>query len=83
MLALLILCAGSVVFARRKAWSSGDPEVDDGRINVYKQTLRQYQGKTMDGREEIKSVLKEIHTMDWDKYYYNKHFNDPSESSDS
>jgi hypothetical protein len=81
IVALLILSASGKV--TKKQWSSEDPEVDDIGINVYKKTMRQYHGKTMDQRAEISRVLYEIHDLGWFGYYYNKHFNDPSESSDS
>lgn len=83
MLILLTLCAESGKATTRKEWDSQDPIIDDGRMNVYRETLRQYQGKMMDEREKITQLMNSIHDdLGWNGYYYHKKFNTESYSSD-
>jgi hypothetical protein len=77
---LVILCVEGRPTAKRK-WSSNEPEVDNGKMNVYKATMMYYNGENLREKFALKETLKSIIEMDWDDFMHSKMFNDYSSSS--
>jgi hypothetical protein len=77
---LVILCVEGKPIAKHK-WRSNEPEVDNGKMNVYKATMMYYNGKNLREKFALKETLKSIIEMDWDDFMHSKMFNDYSSSS--
>ena len=77
MTILLLDCA-----VIQNKWDSYETEADDGKVDVFGDTMMLYNGGTIKSNKELKDVLKSINRLDWDRYLYNANFWS-SESSSS
>ena len=77
----VLLVDGAVI---RKKWDSyeTETETDDGKVDVYRDTMMLYNGDKIKSKEHLKDILKSINELDWDRYLNNANFWS-SESSSS
>lgn len=67
----------------RKKWDSYETEADDGKVDVYKDTMMLYNGDKIKSKEHLKDILRSINELDWDRYLHNANFWSSESSSSS